>query len=161
MKKTRYFAAVFAGNMVFFFFYAGLAWLLSLLNITPYGRFVNAFFKGRTKEDAKAFMEANRPLFDEMLKDAAFFSNIAITPFVGLVTGLVAGAILYSNRRAAVIWSVLTVVPVSALLLVKSAGEPLRFVYFLMLLGAAALGGYIGSSLLNKKLSEKNNVLNP
>jgi len=78
---------------------------------------------------------------------------------VGLVTGLVAGAILYSNRRAAVIWSVLTVVPVSALLLVKSAGEPLRIVYFLMLIGAAALGGYIGSTLLNKKLSENNNVL--
>lgn len=159
MKKTRYFTAVFAGNMVFFFFYAGLVWLLARLDITPYGKFVNAFFKGRTKEDAKAFMEANRPLFDEMLKDAAFFSNVAITPFVGLVTGIVAGAILYSNRRAAVLWSVLTVVPVSVLLLVKSAGEPLRVLYFLMLLAAAALGGYIGSTLLNKRKSEKDNVL--
>lgn len=159
MKKTRYFAAVFAGNMVFFFFYAGLAWLLSLLNATPYGKFVNTFFKGRTKEDAKAFMEANKVVFDSMLKDAAFFSNVVITPSVGLVTGFVAGAILYSNRRAAVIWSVLTVVPVSALLLVKSSGDPFRFVYFLMLIVAAALGGYIGSSLLNKKLSEKNDVL--
>lgn len=159
MKKTRYFAAVFGGNMVFFFFYAALAWLLTLLDITPYGKFVSAFFKGRTKEDAKAFMEANRPLFDEMLKDAALFSNLVITPFVGLVTGLVVGAVLYSNRRNAVIWSVLTVVPVSVLLLVKSSGDSLRFLYFIMLLAAAALGGYIGSALLNKKLSEKNNVI--
>lgn len=159
MKKTRYFAAVFAGNMVFFFFYALVAWVLTLLDATPYGRFVNEFFRGRTKEEAAAYMEANRPLFDGMLRDAALFSNFVITPVVGLVTGLVAGAILYSNRRNAVMWSVLTVVPVSALLLVKSAGDPLRPLYPVLLVGSAALGGFIGSALLNKKLSENRNVI--
>lgn len=159
MKKTRYFAAVFTGNMVFFFLYAGLAWVLTLLNATPYGKFVNTFFRGRTREDAKAFMDANRVVFDQMLKDASFFSNIVLTPVVGLVTGLVVGAILYPNRKHAVIWSFITVIPVSILLLAKSSGEPLKFLYFFMLLGAAALGGFIASTVLSKKLAEKNNVL--
>lgn len=159
MKKTRYFAAVFTGNMVFFFLYAGVAWVLTLLNVTPYGKFVNTFFRGRTKEDAKAFMEANRVVFDQMLMDASFFANIVLTPFVGLVAGLVVGAILYPDRKMAVVWSLITVIPVSILLLIKSSGEPLKLLYFLMLLGAAVLGGLIASSAVSKKLSEKKDVL--
>lgn len=159
MKKTRYFAAVFTGNMAFFFLYAGVVWVLTLLNATPYGKFVNTFFRGRTKEEAKAFMEANTVVFDQMLKDASFFANLFLTPSVALVTGFVVGAILYPHRRNAVIWSFITVIPVSILLLVKSSGEPLKFLYFLMLLGAAALGGFIASSLVSKKIAEKKNVL--
>jgi hypothetical protein len=160
MKKTRCFIAVFAGNMVFFSLYAAAAWLFALLDITPYGRFVNAFYRGRTAEEASAFMEANRVLYDVMLKDAAFFSSVIISPLVGLAAGFVAGAILHSNRRAALLWSVLMVVPVSALLLVKSSGDPLRFLYLFMLIVSAALGGYLGSTSLNKNNSEKNNVIN-
>jgi hypothetical protein len=160
MKKTRFFAAVFAGNMVFFSMYAAAAWLFAFLDITPYGRFVNAFYRGRTAEEASAFMEANRVLYDVMLKDAAFFSSVVISPFVGLAAGFAAGVILHANRRGALLWSVLTVVPVSALLLVKSAGDPLRFLYLVMLVAAAALGGYLGSAALNKNNSEKNNVIN-
>lgn len=159
MKKTRYFAAVFTGNMLFFFLYAGLAWVLTLLNVTPYGKFVNTFFKGRTKEDAKAFMDANKVVFEQMLSDASFFSNVVLTPFVGLVTGLVVGAILYPNRKMAVLWSFITVVPVSILLLVKSSGIPFKFVYFLMLLASAVIGAFVSSTVLGKKLSEKKNVL--
>lgn len=155
MKKTRYFAAVFTGNMVFFFLYAGVVWVLTLLNATPYGKFVNTFFRGRTKEDAKAFMEANQVVFDQMLKDASFFANVVLTPSVALVTGLVAGAILYPRRKMAVVWSLVTVIPVSILLLAKSAGEPWRILYFLMLLVAAAIGGFIGSAILSRKKENK------
>lgn len=159
MKKTRYFAAVFTGNMLFFFLYAGVAWVLTLLNATPYGKLVNTFFRGRTKEEAAAFVEKNRALFEQMLADASFFANLVINPAVAFAAGFAVGAILNPDRKMAVLWSSLTVVPVSLLLLVKSAGDPLRLVYFVLLLVAASVGGFVASGVVSKKLSEKKNVI--
>lgn len=158
MKKTRVFAALFAGNMFFFLFYAGLAWALAFFNVTPYGRFVAAFFKGRTREAANGHIAANRALFDSMMKDAASFANLALTPLAGFLMGVLVGAILSENRKLGVIWSVVAAAPVSVLFLVKSGSGPATLPYLALLLAATALGGLLGGSLKKKGPEEAPHV---
>ncbi|HBG47063.1 MAG TPA: hypothetical protein DDW94_08750 [Deltaproteobacteria bacterium] len=158
MKKTRIFAAVFAGNMLFFFFYAGVAWALTFFNITPYGRFVAEFFKGRTKEAAKEHMEANRELFESMLKEASTFANLVLTPLAGFVMGVLIGVILSKNRRSAIVWSLLAAAPVSIIFLVKSGGGLSSFIYLAFFLVVTALGGLFGSSIVKKGPEEASDV---
>lgn len=152
--KVKVFTAVFTGNMVFFFLYAAIAWGLTFLRITPYGKFVSAFFKGRTRDEAKAYMQANQETFNSMLAEAARFSNLFITPLVGFVMGAVVGLIIGPKRRACVIWSLISVAPLALLFLVKSGADPMRFAYLLLLLGFTALGGFAGSAL-SERLSHK------
>ncbi|HEY4707944.1 MAG TPA: hypothetical protein VII64_10835 [Thermodesulfobacteriota bacterium] len=152
--KKRIFAALFAGNLLFFFFYAGLAWALTYFKITPYGRFVAEFFKGRTREGATEYVQANKALFDSMLIDAARFANLVLTPLAGFVMGLLVGAVLFDNRRRAVVWSVIAALPAAALFLAKSGGEMANIAYLPVFLIATALGGLLGSLALNRGMKE-------
>lgn len=152
--KKRIFAALFAGNLLFFFFYAGLAWALTYFKITPYGRFVAEFFKGRTREGAKEYIEANKALFDTMLMDAARYANLVLTPFAGFVMGLLVGAVLSDNRKRAVVWSVIAALPAAVLFVAKSGGEITNIAYLPIFLIAAAVGGFLGSLALNRGKKE-------
>ncbi|OGP22133.1 MAG: hypothetical protein A2054_04795 [Deltaproteobacteria bacterium GWA2_55_10] len=152
--KKRIFAALFAGNLLFFFFYAGLAWALTYFKITPYGRFVAEFFKGRTREGATEYIQANKALFDSMLMDAARFANIVLTPLAGFVMGLLVGAVLSADRKKALIWSVIAALPAALLFVVKSGGEITNIAYLPLFLGATALGGVLGSLALNRGKKE-------
>lgn len=151
-KKLKYFYAFFIGNLVFFFLNAFIAWALTYLKLSPYGRFVATFFKGRTSDEAKAFIEANRELFNQMLPPATHFSNIVISPTVGLVTGIVAGLILSSKKTSeGVIWSLVTVGPVAVIFWMKSAAEPYRVFYLALLLAITGVGGFIGTKIMSKR----------
>lgn len=155
-KPIRVFAAVFTGMFTFFFFYAFIAWATTRLAITPYGRFVSTFFKGRTKEESKAFIEANKPMFDSMVVEATRFANFCMTPLVGFVTGIVVGLIIPSRKAVhGVIWSLLTVAPIAGFFWFKSATVPNRELYLLLLLAAAAVGGALGNRLSVKFIQQK------
>lgn len=149
-KKLRYFFAFFIGNLVFFFVYAFTTWALTMLKITPYGRFVATFFKGRSPDEAKVFIEANRELFNQMLPPATHFSNIVISPTVGLLTGIVAGLIISSKKTSeGVLWSLITVAPVAVVFWTKSAAEPYRLFYLALFLALAGTGGFIGTKIIS------------
>lgn len=155
-KPIRVFAAVFTGMFTFFFFYAFIAWVTTKLAITPYGRFVATFFKGKTKEESKAFIEANKPMFDSMVVEATRFSNLCMTPLVGFVTGVVVGLIIPSRKVVhGVIWSLLTVAPIAGFFWFKSAAVPNRGLYLLLLLAATALGGLWGNRLSVRFIQKK------
>lgn len=153
--KKRIFAALFAGNLLFFFFYAGLAWVLTYFKITPYGRFVAEFFKGRTREGANEYIEANRALFDSMLMDAARFANIVLTPLSGFVMGLLVGAVLFDNRKRAVVWSIIAALPAAILFVAKSGGEMANIAYLPIFIIATAVGGFLGSLALSRGRKEE------
>lgn len=151
-KKLRYFYAFFVGILVFFFLYAFVTWALTFLKLTPYGRFVSTFFKGRTSDEAKAFIEANRELFNQMLPTATHFSNIVISPTVGLVNGIVVALILSAKKTSeGVIWSLVTVLPVAVMFWMKSSAEPYRAFYLALFLVITALGGFIGTKIMSKR----------
>ncbi len=151
-KKLKYFYAFFIGNLVFFFLNAFIAWALTYLKLSPYGRFVATFFKGRTSDEAKAFIEANRELFNQMLPPATHFSYIVISPTVGLVTGIVAGLILSSKKTSeGVICSLVTVLPWAVMFWMKSAAEPYRAFYLALLLAITGVGGFIGTKIMSNK----------
>lgn len=151
-RKLRYFYAFFVGSLVFYFFYAFVLWALTTLKLSPYGRFVATFFKGKTSDEAKAFIEANKELFDQMLPAATHFSNIVITPTVGLAAGIVVGLIL-SARKATegIVWSLVTVLPAAVMFWMKSSTEPYRAFYVALFLAITGLGGYIGTKIMSKK----------
>jgi len=154
-KKLKYFYSFFVGNLVFFFLYSFITWALTFLKITPYGRFVATFFKGKTSDEAKTFIEANKELFDQLLPAATNFSNIVISPTVGLVTGIVAGLILSAKKTSVgVIWSLVTILPVTFMFWSKSAAEPYRVVYIALFLFVTAVGGFIGTKLMSEKIAE-------
>lgn len=146
MKKLKVlFIAFFAGNMLSLFVYALILWVVTNFNITPYGRFVSTFFKGKTPEEAKAYMETNKDLFNKMLPDATHFSNFCITPSVGLFMGFVVGAITatekdFASVRHGFLLSVFTAVPFAALFWVKAGAVPA-----LLFLGIVGVGGVIGN----------------
>ncbi len=147
-KPMKIFAAFFAGNLVFVFLYAGVCWVISRLQITPYGRFMATFFKDRNPQEAQAYIEANQPLFDKMLPEAARFSNLFITPSVGLVMGLVMGLIVSTkDRTTAVVWSLISALPITILFWVRSSGEPYRAPYLLLFVAVVAAGGFIGNAV--------------
>lgn len=151
-KKLRYFYAFFVGNLVFYFFYVFVLWALTFLKLSPYGRFVSTFFKGKTPDEAKAFIEANKELFNEMLPAANHFSNIVITPTVGLVTGIVVGLILSAKKTSeGVVWSLVTVLPAAVMFWMKSSAEPYRAFYLALFLAITALGGFIGTKIMSKR----------
>lgn len=158
MKKTRIFAAVFGGNLVFVFFNAAIAWALAFFNITPYGRFVAAFFRGRTREEAAARIGSEKALFDSMLAEASTFANLFLTPVSGFVMGFFAGAMLAKNRRLAIVWSVLAASPLSVFFLVKAGGGPERLMYLALFLAMTALGGIAGSAVFGKNKKETADV---
>lgn len=149
--KTRIFAAVFGGNLLFVFFNAAIAWALAFFDITPYGRFVAAFFRGRTREEAAARIESERALFDSMLAEASSFANLFLTPLSGFVMGLFAGAVLAKDRKLAIVWSIFAAAPLSAFFLFKSGGGTESLPYLALFIAMTALGGIIGSALANKK----------
>lgn len=148
-KKLRYFFSFFVGILVFFFLYVFVTWALTFLKITPYGKFVATFFKGRTPDEAKAFIEANKDLFNQMLPAATHFSNIVISPTVGLVTGIVVGLIV-SSRRAleGVVLSLATVTPVAVMFWMKLASDPYRVLYVGLFYVITGVGGFIGTRII-------------
>lgn len=151
-KKLRYFFSFFVGNLVFFFLNAFINWALTFFRITPYGRFVATFFKGRTSDEAKVFIEANKELFNQMLPPATQFSNMVIIPTAGLVTGIVVGLIMAAkNTTTGVIWSLVTVAPLAVTFWVKSAGEPSRAFYVALFLVISGAGGFLGARIMAKK----------
>ncbi len=155
-NKIRIFAAFFAGNMAFFFIYAFTCWALTALGVSPYGRFIAAFFKGRTSDEAKVFIAANQVLFDRMLPEASRFSNLFITPGVGLVMGVITGLIISAkDTKAGIIWPVVLTLPVAILFWTRSAGEPNRAFYFILLLALSSVGGLIGTIVSSKLSGEK------
>ncbi len=158
-NKIKIFAAAFAGNMAFFFIYAFVCWALTALDISPYGRFINAFFKGRTPEEANAFIAANQGLFNKMLPEASKFSSLVITPGVGLVMGIITGLIISSKDKfTGVVWPVILILPVSVLFWMRSGGEPGRPLYFILLLVFSGAGGLIGTLISSKFFAEKRNA---
>lgn len=155
-NKTRIFAAFFAGNMAFFFIYAFTCWALTAIGVTPYGRFIAAFFKGRTSDEAKAFIAANQALFDKMLPEASLFSNLVITPGVGLVMGVITGLIISArDLKTGIIWPMALALPVAILFWTRSSGEPYRAFYFLLLLALCGVGGLIGTLISSKYFQER------
>lgn len=158
MKKTRIFAAVFGANLLFVFFNAAISWALAFFNITPYGRFVAAFFRGRTREETAARIESDRALFGSMLAEASTFANLFLTPASGFVMGLFAGAMLAKKRRLAAIWSIFAALPLSLFFLVKSGGGHERFLYLILFIAMTALGGLAGSAIFGKKKKETADV---
>lgn len=155
----RKFTTVFAGNLVFFFLSSLITWVLGALGVTPYGRFVKTFFKGRTREEAQAFIDANRDLLAQMLPDAMRFSNLVIMPFSSLVTGIVAGLIISSAHKEGgvkrgIIWSLITIAPMAAFLVGKAKGAPEVLAYLPLMAAAVALGGAIGGRL-GEKMAKK------
>ncbi|MBW7957365.1 MAG: hypothetical protein H3C68_05675 [Deltaproteobacteria bacterium] len=155
ITKTRIFAAVLGGNLIFVFFNAAIAWTLAFFNVTPYGRFVAAFFRGRTREEVAARIGSDRALFDSMLAEASSFANLFLTPVSGFVMGLFAGAMLAKNRRLAVIWSVLAALPLSLFFIMKSGGGHEKFLYLVLFIAVTALGGLAGSAFFVKATSKK------
>lgn len=159
MNKLRVFTAFFVSSLVFFFLYSFIAWLLTNFGITPYGKFVATFFKGRNPEEAKVFIAANQELFSKMLPAAVKFSNLVINPFVGLVTGTVAGLIIPTKKPSvAVIWSLVFAIPVFVLFWAKTGSDPLKAIYLGVLLIAFASGGFAGNRIISKIVKDKEGV---
>jgi len=147
-RPMKLFAAFFAGNITFIFLYASACWFISRLGITPYGRFMQAFFKGRSPEEAQAYIDANKPLFDLMMPQAAHFSNMVITPTVGLVAGIVIGLVVSTrDTKTAPVWSFVTIIPVLVVFWFWLSGDPFRGRYLLMLIIAVVGGGFIGNAI--------------
>ncbi len=147
-KMMKLFAAFFTGNLVFVFFYAGICWLVSRLDVTPYGRFVNTFFKGRDPKQAQAYIEAHKALFDRMLPEAVHFSNLVITPFAGFVMGIIMGLIISTrDKTTAVIGSLVSAVPVTVLFWIKSGRELGTAPYLLLFLVVVAIGAFLGNAI--------------
>ncbi|MFQ5736396.1 MAG: hypothetical protein ACE5GY_05985 [Thermodesulfobacteriota bacterium] len=157
MNKTmKIFAAFFAGNLVFAFLYSGVFWVVSRLDVTPYGRLMTTFFKGRTPQEAQAYIEAHQALFDRMLPEAARFSNLFVTPSVGFVMGLVMGLIISTKEwKTPVVWSFISVLPITVLFWIWSGGEPNRAAYLLFLLAATVAGGFIGNVISTSVLASR------
>lgn len=151
---VRAFAAIFAANLAFFFAYGAAAWLLTSLKATPYGRFVAEFFKGRSREEANAYIEANRAAFEEMMRDATAFSNLFMTPAVGLVMGFVAGIVIWRGKRAGAVWALFAAIPPALLFMARPGGN---VAYLFLLLAAAALGGLAGGAVSAKYMSGESN----
>lgn len=154
VTKTRIFAAVFGGNLVFVFFNAAISWALASFNVTPYGRFVSAFFKGRTREETASLMEADRAIFDSMLAEASSFANLFITPAAGFMMGLFAGAVMGKDRKLSLIWSALAALPLSLFFVMKSGGWQERSLYLVLFIVSTALGGLAGSVIFNRNKTE-------
>lgn len=158
-SKKKIFAAFFAGNLVFFFFYSLVLWLLTVFKVSPYGRFVSTFFKGRTKDDAKAFIEANKALFDQMLPEAVSFSNLCVMPLVGFVTGVLAGMIMAPEKKqGGAFWGFLVVLPVSLMFVIKSGINPGAFGALALLWVFTAAGGIIGAGAIKSLKKESGDV---
>ncbi|MBI5642790.1 MAG: hypothetical protein HY954_04880 [Deltaproteobacteria bacterium] len=150
-RKVRIFFAFFAGNLFYFFFYSFLTWAFTALKITPYGRFVSTFFKGRTPDEAKEFIAGNHELFNELLPAAARFSNIVINPAAGVVLGIVAGMIMSSKGKSgSIIWSLIAAAPMAILFLAKAEGGAEKVLYLALFLLFSAAGGYIGDILIKR-----------
>lgn len=150
MNKLRVFVAFAVSNFAFVGIYSAACGVITFFNVTPYGIFVSKFFKGRTADEAKAYIEANKELYTIMMPEAVRFSNAFITPLAGFIMGLIAGAILAtadkdrSIKRGAV-WSAITALPLTALYLAKSKGEPHgAIVYIVLFLAVATAGGALG-----------------
>lgn len=163
MRRIRIFTAFFVGYIAFFLLYAFLTWVFTLLNITPYGRFVAAFFKGRKPEEARAYIEANKELFSMMLPRAVWFSNVFITPSVGFVLGLVIGLIATQKENqapsASLIWAFLSALPISIFFWVKSGADPNSAVYLALFLFVTGAGGLTGNRIAKKMLYKENQGL--
>lgn len=150
----KLFASFFAGNIVFAFLYAAVCWFTSRLDVTPYGRFMTAFFRGRTPEEAQAHIEANMALFERMMVDAAHFSNMVVAPSVGLVMGLVIGLIVSEKDWTAPLWwSFITVMPVTIIFWLWSAGQDGRAGHLLLLVAVVMAGAFIGNAISTRVLS--------
>ena len=153
-RPMKLFASFFAGNIVFAFLYAAVCWFVSRLDITPYGRFMTVFFKGRTPAEAQAYIDANRALFERMMPEAAQFSNMVVTPSVGLVMGLVIGLIVATRDwTTALWWSFITVMPVTAIFWFWSAGQDGRARYLLLLVAVTMAGAFVGNAVSTRILS--------
>ncbi|MBI5453023.1 MAG: hypothetical protein HY956_00175 [Deltaproteobacteria bacterium] len=149
-KRLRIFAAFFAGNIFFFFVFSLVLWLLTRYEISPYGRFVAAFFKGRKPEEAKAAIEANQALFDELLPEAVRFSDLFVMPAVGFLMGGIVGAIMRGRQwYAGAVWALIVAGPVSIFFLARSAGNE-KFLHLAVFLALTAIGGVVGNAAANK-----------
>lgn len=160
----RGFIAFFVGNGVFFFFNAVVLWAITALDITPYGRFVARFFKGRTRDEAKEFIVGNKAVFDQMLPEAVRFSNLCILPVAALAMGVVVGLIMRPEKKVqGALWSVAFALPMAFMFISKSgASDPYVILSLSLFLVAAAAGGLTGalaaSRLGNKKDKEHGDV---
>lgn len=149
-KRLRIFAAFFAGNIFFFFVFSLVLWLLTRYEISPYGRFVATFFKDRKPEEAKAAIEANQALFDELLPQAVRFSDLFVMPAVGFLMGFIVGAIMRGRQwYAGAVWALIIAGPVSILFLARSAGNE-KLLYLAVFLALTAIGGVVGNAAANK-----------
>ncbi|MBI5561894.1 MAG: hypothetical protein HY894_03440 [Deltaproteobacteria bacterium] len=148
---VRIFTALFAGYMAFFFIHAAVNSLLVALGITPYGRFVAQFYKGRSKEEATAFIEANRALYDAMLPAATAFIDLAVTPAVGLIAGMIIGAITATAWRSGLKWTVIASAPVLLFFWGRSERDAMGIVHAAMLFALMTAGGFAGDRLARKK----------
>ncbi|MBI1912862.1 MAG: hypothetical protein HYS21_12795 [Deltaproteobacteria bacterium] len=149
--KKRIFAAFLTGYVAFIAIYGFITWALTSLKITAYGRFVSTFFKGRKPDEAKAFIEANKGVFEQMLPEATRFSNIVITPSVSLILGIIVGLIIASRQKfMGSVWALTVAAPLGILFWVKSMGEPDKAMYLILMLAASAIGGYIGNLIASK-----------
>ena len=152
-KRLRIFAAFFAGNIFFFFLSSLVLWLLTRYEISPYGRFVATFFKGRKPEEAQAAIDANKALFDALLPQAVRFSDLFVMPAVGFLMGCIVGAIMRGSRwYAGPVWALIIAGPVSIFFLVRSEGAE-RFPYLAVFLALIALGGFAGNAFANRAAS--------
>lgn len=147
-RPIKLFAAFFGGNIAFIFLYATVCWFTARLGITPYGRFMQEFFSGRSTEQAREYIDANKVLFDLMMPEAAHFSNMVLTPTVGVIMGLVIGLIVSArDRTTALWWSFVSVMPVTAVFWFWMAGDEHRAQYLIFLVAAVMAGAFIGNEV--------------
>ncbi|HHL40674.1 MAG TPA: hypothetical protein ENJ37_09230 [Deltaproteobacteria bacterium] len=140
---SRTLAALFVGNLVYFFVFALVCWLLTRFDVTPYGQFVAKFFKGRGKDEIEVFIKDNRELFETMMPAARAFANTYIMPSVAVVTGMVVGLVTGSRGM---LTAAVTVLPVAVLFWIREP-DTNRVFFIALLLLCAALGGAAGGAL--------------
>ena len=138
---TRNLAALFVGYLLFFFVFSFTCWLVTFLEVTPYGRFMATFFKGRTPEEIKAILEAKTASFREAFFEAKRFSNFYMLPGVVFVTGSVVGII--SKVSAPGIGLVFSI-PISLFFWIKSGDETDTIACILLIIGASVAGATAG-----------------
>ncbi len=148
---SRNLTALFAGNLLLFFLFSLVLFVLTHFEVTPYGKFVAKFFKGRTPEESKAFIEANRELFNTMLPSARSFSNLYILPSLTFVMGFVAGLIADRNRPVV---GLLAALPLALLFMARQSGEPEKLFYVVMIFAASSVGAFAGGMLIERRKAE-------
>lgn len=156
---VRVFTAIFAGYMGFFFLHAAINSALTAFGITPYGRFVAYFYMGRTKDEAKTFIEANTALYNEMLRGALMFSNIVVTPVAGLIAGLIIGAITATAQRSGFIWTVIAAVPMALFFWGRSERDAASLVWIAVLFILMSVGGAAGDRLVRRRANRPKTIV--